>query len=149
MDADKTKISRESAEDQIDLLFEEYDIDLDDPEYSEVDEDGDKLADVMMTQRRKLVKYIMRGRLEISDTDGKFVVRQILKRPFDDLSSIEYGQKLAKAKISMKSVKASDNYGRLYSFMGSLSGQGMHVFTKMSPADLSVAETLAAVFLLA
>lgn len=135
-------ISEEAARDQLDLLLDFYDIDLNGI-------DDEQLSRVMNSNCSKLVRSIMKGRVEIVEKDDTVVVKQYLKRPIKGVDNpIEYKEITGRAKIAMKDYKDTDYYGRMYALLGSLSGVGASSIMAMKGVDLSVAECLCSVFLL-
>ena len=129
----ENKISKESAEISFESFLDYYDIDKEDLT------DEEKLP--FEQGKRRIIKAIRTGRLEIT-IDDKLVITQNVKGG----QTIEYQEVTGKAKMEMDKEKG--NYGKVYALLGSLSGLGGGAFKKLSGKDLSLAETLGAVFLL-
>lgn len=135
------KISKETAEGQIDFLMKYYDIDQDDIKNERQENIYDKTY-------RKLTKAIQEGLLEIKNEDETPIVYQYLKKPPQNMDpQIRYREISGQAKVAMKGIKEEDAYNRLYAFLGGLSGLGSNVFTKLKGRDLGIAEYLAWLFL--
>ena len=129
------KLSEEVARDQFDIFLDYYDIDIDGHK-------EDTRAMLMMSVR-KIVRAIRRGKLEISlDQEGDVVVQQNLKQ-----DKITYAVISGRHKVAMKAKSDTDNYGKLYALMGSLSGLGEKAITDLRGADLGVVECLGAFYL--
>ena len=130
------KISEDAAREQMDVLYDYYEIDLDSL-------DGDVRSAVKQSEQ-KLVKAIRIGRLEIAlNDDGVITVTQHVRGG----EVLEYREIDGKAKVAMGSKEAGDHYGRAYALMGSLCGHGDAVIIKLKGPDLSTVECLGTVFL--
>jgi hypothetical protein len=139
-------ISEESAKAQIDLLIDYYDIDMNDFEGLE---ETEKAEVVMVGILKKLERAIRRGRLEITDTDGEPIIRQLLRSKYGSgKTEIVYKPVTGQAKVAMGRKKENDQTGRIYALLGSLSGDGESTFLGLKGADLVLAENLGLVFLL-
>lgn len=151
----KIKVSKENAEEQLLLLEEYYDIDeedfLDGVDVSE-SEAGELEAATREGYRmakRRLLRAIMRGHLEIKEEDNSLLVVQTLRKPPASLgkSSITYNEVSGQAKIGMQKYKDNNLYGKMYAFLAGLSRLDESIFRNLRGADLSIAESLGAVFL--
>ena len=135
------QISEEVAKEQFEQFCEYYDFDAEDATAEDV-----RVALDAATAR--IIKAIMRGRLEVKDVDGDITVRQVLKHPMGDVSELSYGVLTGKAKIAMeKKKKQDDHHGKIYALLGSLSGLGEGAISSLRGADLSTAECVGMVFL--
>lgn len=135
-----SKISRESAEIQLNLLLDYYDLDKNDIEIEEGPE-------AVQTLINGLIRSIQKGRLEISlDTDGRLVISQHLKFPPGDIDVINYEIVGCKAKLAMDRVKSNKPVERQLTFMGSLSGLGREGIAKLVGVDMGTMERLSTLF---
>lgn len=131
----KTPISRESAEEQIAVLYDAFDV----PET-----DG---------PREKLIAAAMRGRLEISGSGDDIKIMQRLKRAVAGQSALVWNwsrlgmgkSRMAFQQIGGAIVKLSmfDQAYKLASPMVGLEEKDIH---GMHPADLTVLEDVSAFF---
>lgn len=126
------KLSEESAQEQLDLLFNFYDVDL-----SIMDEE-DKLKNSI---ERKLIKAIRLGRLEVENNSEGFFVKQNLR----DGTQFIYRELTGMAKVQMDRFKGQ--HEKLYGLLGMLSKKPIEQIQKISGFDLTVAEYLALIFL--
>ena len=130
------KISEEAAIEQIDVLFDYYEIDI----------AGLPKAQKQVTEaaRRKLIKAIRIGRVEVGlDADGIIAVKQNIRNG----EPLIYREIDGKAKVAMSGKDDGDAYGRAYAMMGSLCGLGEAAIISLKSHDLSVVECLGMVFL--
>lgn len=132
------KLSEESANDQMEVLLDYYDVDE-----SEFDDD-DKRANFKDTVK-KLVKHIRRGRVVIELDGDNLKVMQFLKFSSGDSNEVSYV--VIKAQHKVASDAAGDKkYTRIPALMGSLSGLGERAIKQFKGVDMSAMECLAAVF---
>ena len=137
-----TKIPREDAEKQVDLFLNFYDID------SEEDASNKAHRESLDASIKKLVKHVMRGRVEITDNgDGGINVLQRLKFPVNDVNELEYKVVGGVAKKQMKNADESDQHGKIYSLVGSLTGWNGNSIAKLQGVDISAVECLGVLFL--
>jgi len=138
----KNIIPRDSAEQQVDLFLDFYDIDTDE------DASDTNHRNMLKASKNKLIKHVMRGRVEISENDdGDVVVKQTLKFPVNDVDHLEYKVLGGIAKKQMKNAEDSDYSGKVYNLCGSLTGWTGNSIAKLKGVDLSVVECLGALFL--
>lgn len=131
----KYKLSEEVAEDQVQLFFDFYDLEVED-----IPDDQIKVLDMSLSRIKKAVR---KGRLEFTESDGVVKITQHLKNE----TTIIYGEISGRSKLSMKNKADSDNYGKIYSLCGSLTGIGESGIAKLKGADISLAECIGALFL--
>ncbi len=134
-------ISRESAEQQLNLFLEYYDI---------VKEDiKDESQENSLSQTCNiLIRAIMRGALEISeDSDGLKVIQHLEKTKFEVLD-IEYKVCGGATKLYAVEKSKGDNAKAIYLLMGSLSNLGYETMKKFKATDSKVLENLGLLFLL-
>lgn len=134
-----SKISREAAEEQLDLFFDYYEIGPEDLEPAQLEG--------FLTARKRLTKAIQNGRLSIEDGEP-LKITQYLKKPKGDVSTLEYSEMGGHAKIAMKGRDETDTYGRIYAVVGSLTGVGEKAIAGLKGVDMSIAECLGILFLL-
>lgn len=132
-------LSEENAEEQFNLLLEYYDID--EPE-------DDDLKKAFGMAKRKLIKAIRKGRLEIKEENGLKVYQNLSQKYTQMESPIVYGEVCGKAKIAMREASDNDNYGKIYALLGGLTGNGSGQIKVLKGIDLAIAENLGSVFLM-
>ena len=136
----KNAISRESAAAQVKTFLDFYEIKNEDIEKTEKD---NKLEPVV----EKLTQQIMAAHLEIVEEKGTLKVTQNLKIAPGELKQISYDILGGKNKVAMRDKGVNDFYGRSYAMMGSLCGLGETAILNLKGVDLSVVETLGALYL--
>ena len=129
------KCSVETAQNELDKLFDYYEIDFDDQ--------PTKQRDNIDAVNKKLIKFIRLGRLKINDEDG-LTCEQTLRNVS---TTIVYRELNGKAKTAMGTKSEVDGNGRLYALMGALS-DGEEAILKLKGPDISLVECLAAVFMM-
>jgi hypothetical protein len=141
-------ISEELAEEQLELLFDYYDLDIDD--YSDIEIDGSRPDVALKVSKKKLIKSIRKGRLEISsDSDNGLSVVQKLVGKYKDRTELKYKPLTGRAKTEQSKFKGDDHHGRMYAMLGVMCGQGASAILSLEGPDLSTAECLGGLFLLA
>ena len=130
------KISEDAAREQLDALFEYYEI--------ETDELPDAQKKATEAAGLKLLKAIRIGRLEI-DLDDDDIIR--IKQNIRNGEPLIYREIDGKAKVAMSRKDDGDAYGKAYAMMGSLCGLGETAIISLKSHDLSVVECLGMVFL--
>lgn len=129
-------LSTESATAQLMDLLSYYDINLGLVE----DEMARKQLERQLDQ---IVDYIRRGKVEVRRTkDEKIeVVHHTEKK-----SELVYAEVNAAAKQAMDRHPVEARYGRLYAFMGALSGVGHEGIVLLGAKDLAIVDLLGSVF---
>lgn len=141
-----TIISEETAQEQLDFLLDYYDIDIEDTE-------GDgSLPIALKASCRKLKRAIKKGRIEIGEENNSLVVYQNLVKPIESKNGnaferIRYREVDGRSKTNMKGHQDTDYHGRMYAFLGGLSGESSTFIEKLKGVDLSIAECLGSIFL--
>jgi hypothetical protein len=93
--------------------------------------------------KTKILRAIRRGLIEIgTDTDGNIKVTQNIAE-----DKIDYAVIAGKHKVAMKDKSDTDNYGKIYALMGSLSGLGETAIQKLKGVDLGLVESLGGFYL--
>lgn len=133
-------ISPESAEAQVQLLLDWYDL--------RPDEVRTETQSVIETSIRRLVRAVQEGHVEIRETtDGKIDVMQRLIKPPSKTDTLTYGVLTGKAKVTLRDTDSS--YERIYGILGSLAGVGRQVIASLEGRDLTIAESLGFLYLAA
>lgn len=131
-------ISEETATEQIDALIEYYDID--------VKSMPENLQRAIESSLQKIKRSVMAGQLEIDISDEMIKITQTLTRPPKGFAGpLVYKEVTGQAKIGIKDD--SGDYGKMYNFLGALTGEGIGVIQRLRGRDLSLAEALGALFL--
>jgi hypothetical protein len=131
----KQIINEEVATEQAGIMLDYYDIDPED-----LPEDQQKVVE---TYTRKLIKAIMKGRVEIKEVDGKPAITQFT----DGGSTIEYGVLSGKAREETSKVKDNNHYGKIFAMLGSMGNVGKDGISALEGPDLTTAEALGMLFL--
>lgn len=135
-------ISQEAAEEQLNLFLNYYDIDLED-----TGNDKD-LARANRSVKNKIIRAVRKGLVEFKEEDDTLNVYQNLTKPLQGVTSpIKYKEPTGHSKIAMKESENTDQYGKMYNLLGGMSGEGKKPFLQMKGKDLSIAESLALLFL--
>ncbi len=133
-------ISQEIAEEQFELLADYYSIDL-----SDLDDGDGEVASSSV--RNKFLRAVRRGLLEVIDGDNGVEVKQVLIKKVGDIEVLTYSQVNGRARKALRKIKG--HYEQMYTLLGVLSGESAAVYDKMTGKDLSAAESLALLFLIA
>ncbi len=134
----KYKISEESAQVQIDLLLDCGAVEIEDIT-------SEDLKHAISSSLNVLRRAVRRGLLEIKIENGDTqIIQHLIKIPG---KSITYKEMDGQAKIEMGKVTEDNPYYKAFALLGFLSGLGADGIAKLKGADLSLAESLSAVFL--
>lgn len=144
------KLSKESAEEQLGIFNEWYDIDPED--FSEMAEGNQAAQNAFKVVSRKLVRAIRKGYLEIREEKGKdgsptLVVEQVLSRPIEDIERITYREVTGMARTAVKTKEGDNDTLRTYKLLGVLSGENYKMFQKLRGADIGVTDCLGFLFM--
>jgi len=137
---DRNVISEEIAEEQFETLVDFYNIDLSDLD----DGDGEVASNSV---KNKFIRALRWGLLEVIDGENGVEVKQTLIKEIGGLKELTYTQVNGRARKSLRKITC--NYQKMYTLLGVLSGHGAAVYDKMTGRDLSAAEGLALLFLIA
>lgn len=140
----ETLISEENAQEQIEALFDYYDIDLDD--YTGLQIKGTETKKALEVSKKKLIKAIKKGRLEISNGEDGFIITQTLRGNYSSLKELKYKPISGRAKVAMDKYEGDD--ARMYGLLAVLSGTEAGQIQALTGPDLSTAECLGGFFLL-
>jgi hypothetical protein len=131
-------LSKETAETQVLSLLEYYEFNL--------EALPQQLQAPIESALGHIERGVMAGRLEIEVEADTCVVKQHLKKAIAGFPNpIVYREVSGKAKIAIKDD--STTYGKIYAFLGALSGEGAAIYQTMKGKDLSLAEALGSLFL--
>lgn len=150
----ETGIPKELAEEQLELFFNYYEMDLEealadeDEGFGEDDESAKAVRRAANQLKKKLVKAIQYGRLEIKDAaDGGLDVIQYLKFPLSGgFEALKWNGITGLAKAQLKDLDKGSPFNKLYSFAGAITKAGDKI-RNLRDMDLATAEALVAVFL--
>lgn len=141
------EISREVAEQQLELLFDYYEIEL---EKRLKSDDAEKAQAIAENIRDILIRNIMKGRLEITVDEetmqGGIKMVQRLRRPVGGVAEIQYHEVTGKARTAIRDVEKGSPHHKIYHLLAAISRQPVAVFLGMGGVDLTCAETLSTVF---
>lgn len=144
------KLSKESAQAQIDTLFDWYGIEIEDMVKDSKSEGGTAAVDVAIN---KLKRAIRRGIVEVTELtendEPTLHIKQTLLRPIGKKESITYHELTGNARAAMRSDKTSSDTARMYEFLGIISKEDRLLFRKLRGADIGITDTIGFVFLLA
>ena len=133
-----TVLSEETAKEQIAALLDYYDFAVDDL--------PPNLRPGMEAALRQLERAVMKGTLEVEVTDDDCTVHHHLKRPPKGMSNpVVYHQVTGECKVAIRDDDAS--YAKTYTFLAALSREERKFFLEMKGKDLSISESLGALFL--
>lgn len=134
----KVMISQENAAEQLRALLDYYEFELEDF--------TDNLQRVLQSALKQIERGIMAGRIEVVVSADNCEVKLNLKRPVAGAPNpIVFREISGNCKIGIR--EDSGDYGKMYSFLGALSGDGIGVIQSLKGKDLSLAEALGAFFL--
>jgi hypothetical protein len=136
MDKDKYKLSKETAQAELQKMLDYYEIDIDEIEDKE-------LKKAIKAGYDRLIKAVRLERLQVITEDGIKIIQKLKSNG----STVEYREIDGKSKMAMAGKDEKDYYGKSYALMGSLSGLGENVISNMKGVDLSLVETLGMIFL--
>lgn len=143
------KLSIETAAEQLELLLDFYE--MDDSDF--IDDDTGEVSAAVKSIKRKLVKAISKGRLELEmDENGSFTgnIHQHLDGKYKKIESpITYKRLGGVAKVATKEASDNNKYGKIYAMMGSLCGLGARSMIALTGPDSLAMENLGLLFLLA
>lgn len=133
------KISQETAEEQFQQLVDHYDIVAED--FGERESNGQIAFNSL---KRKIVKGIRLGKVQVSydEENGLTVTQETING-----HKFEYKEVGSAVKVNLEKKRIKGNHEELYSLLAMLSKSGPKFFEKLRPADLTIAESLGAVFL--
>lgn len=144
------KISKESAEEQLGIFNEWYDIDPED--FSEIAEGNQAAQNAFKVVTRKLIRAIRKGYLEIREESGKdgsptLIVEQSMSRPIEDVGKVSYREVTGLARSAVKVSDSDNDTMKTYKLLGVLSGEDYRLFQKLRGADIGVCDCLGFLFM--
>jgi len=131
----ENKISKETAEKQVAALLDYYEL--------EASALNDDLSAALDMSRDKLIRAVMKGRLEIVEEDGIKITQHTRSG-----ERLEYSELSGRSKIAMGKKSSGDNYGKIYALCGHMTGLGEAGICKLKGLDLSLCEALGSIFLI-
>lgn len=135
-------ISEETAQNQIDQLFEYYGCDL-------KNLPGDQ-QELLVNPVNRIRSALMVGRLVFEFGDQLAIIQRLegeYKKTPD--KQIKYAEVTARARRAIPDPGGSANhYSRMYALLQAISGMSHSQFDEMRRGDLALAESLAALFFL-
>jgi plasmid stabilization system protein ParE len=128
-------LSKSAAENELEKMFDYYEIDVDEIE----DKD---LKKAIKQGYDRLIKAVRLGRLQIKIEQGITVIQTLRNG-----EELVYKEINGEAKMAMAGKEQNDYYGKSYALMGSLSDWGEGAIKKLKGVDLSLVEVLGMIFL--
>jgi len=142
------KISEESAEAQLGLFHEWYDLDPSD--FEEMSGTDSAAQSAYRIVSKRLIRAIRKGYLEIREEttkDGQtIVVEQTLVNPIDGTVKITYGEVTGFSRVAVKEEPGDNATRKNYKTLASLSKQSPKLFEKFRGPDVGVADCLGFLF---
>ncbi len=136
----KYKVSEEVAEEQLEIFMDYYDIDIESIDHKEI-QAGLKLS------ASKAMRAIRKGKLSIELDGDAIKVTQTFRNKEGVDDTIDYAVIAGRHKVAMKDKTDTDNYGKIYALMGSLSGLGEKAIQSLKGADIGLVESLGGLYL--
>lgn len=129
----KYKISKEVAEEQLNIFLDHYELDIDEDIASETSRDAVK------SSVKRIIKGIRSGRVEITNDDGLKIVQivgeeKLVYKPLD-------------GKCKVLTDKYDGNYAKIYALAGYLNDLGLEGMKNLKDLNLSIAESIGMLFL--
>lgn len=141
-------IPRENAEEQLNLLLDFYEIEVEE-EVLDEDEKDSKALESLEAIKRRLLKAIMYGRLEIREAPEDLEVIQHLRKPMKDGSSeLHWNGVSGTAKSSIKVGDSGTGMSVMYKLCAAMTGVSATHIMALKNLDLSTSEALCNLFLL-
>lgn len=144
-----TKISKENAETQLQLLLDYYLIETKDINQSEsFYQQEDDLEKAKKSSCDRLIRYIQHGLIEITDENG-LTVTQRLRKPIGELTQLVYKTVTGNAQREMRWAADNDYIGKICCLMGALASVSADVISKFEGPDAGAVQCLGMIFLTA
>ena len=138
------KINEQLANEQLEELYDYYDVD---DEIMEAEGgEQDSLGIAVRVQRHQMIIKLRKGRFEVQSGEDGLRVIQHLRREVSGKNELTWKEPDGIAKIELDKQKAGDNQ-RLFAFVGYLTGVGATKAKTLRGPDLSTAELLATFFM--
>jgi hypothetical protein len=132
-------VSNEQANAEFDRWAEDWDIDSD---VSAMDLEA---REVFNSQRRRLVRAIRAGHLAVGDDS---TLRYQLRFPvFESITDLVFRPPSGEALLGFDKFRDRENFHKLNTFMGSMTGAAPAIFVKMDARDLKIPQAIATLFL--
>jgi len=130
------RVANEVAEAEFQRFAETMDLEVDPAEMNEEDRKGFEL------QKRRMIKAIEAGSLAINDAG-----EPVFSPTRSDCGPITFSEPTGAAFMAMDQKKKTEDVGKMYAIMASISGQPAGTFAKMKNADLKVCMAVVTLFL--
>jgi hypothetical protein len=128
-------IDKVSADKQVKMLMDYYDIDL-----SILKETMKSIPIDFII--KKLTKHVEKGLIEIADSDNGVCVKQFLKKSIGPISVLEYGSIGSKSATAIDGIPSTESERKKQVFLGVLCKKGPDVISDLEGKDWIVAETV-------
>lgn len=126
-------LSHDVALEQLQLLYDYYDI--------IIDEASGNQKTVLEDAEKRLIRSIRQGRLTIEEKDGLKITQTVSGGVV-----LEYKEMSGRHNLQIKG-REDENYKKIYSLIGSLTGVGLTAISNLKGKDLATATQLGLVFL--
>ncbi len=146
-------IPKELAEEQLELLFDYYEMDLEEmllEDEDDVDDKSQAAAQRAAKQlKRKLTKAIMYGRLELTEGEtGGLTIIQHLKLPSKSgPQQLKWSGLTGVAKTKLKDMDKGSAFNKMYGFAAAVTKTSIQTIMELKDMDLVTAESLIFVLL--
>ena len=133
----ENKISEESAEKELQRLFDYYEIDKE--EFTSLEKDAQKAIENF---KKRIKKGIMRGSIIFDDSETFEIIQKT-----KDGKEIRYQEMGGNAKVEMDKHPEQEASMKCYALLGSLSGLGPAAIRNLKGPDLRRAEAIGSLLL--
>jgi hypothetical protein len=143
-------ISKENAQEQLDLFFDWYDIDFE--EMYEAAIQGENGATIRAA-KNKLIKAIRQGRIEVKEVSNdkgetSLELHQKLDCPIFDKNVLVYKEITGSIRASAKADPKANDTKKMYQLLGSITGEGAEIFLRLRRADIGLTDMIGFLFLM-
>jgi len=142
--SDENKLSKESAQKELEKFYDYYEIETEDFEKVDGDDDESRANKAIQRMQLKILKGLMKGKISFKEDDGGFII--VLHKKAGDTLEFKELDGFAKAEMSKK--KSSDEYGRIFALTGKMCGLGEHAVKKLKGPELSLVEAIGTTLLM-
>jgi len=133
----KEKITQEFAQVEFDRFIEMMDIDIDPDDMNEEDKAS------LETQKKKLIKAMVKGSLYINDNGEPVYTTQRDKEP----KVITFHESDGGALMAMDKRARNADVGKMFASLGEITKTSSATFVKMKQSDLKICMAIGALFL--
>lgn len=138
------KLSEESARAELQKFYDYYEIEIDELDKESEDSEIKVGNQALKKLQTKLLKAIMKGKLEFEDNEKGFFIIQNLRNG----QKLTYKEIDGQAKTEMGKKREKDYNGQCYALLGYLCGGGEYVIKQLKGPELSLAEAIGTTLLL-